>query len=134
MTGPTASSPDPALTSQFPSAQVTCAPMPEWVRYQPWPEEIEDPMGAWTDNGLLRLLHDTQVSLLQPGVVCHVRAVQRVLTRNGAERAAQLVLEFDPTYERLEVHHIRIWRGDSCIEHAQASTEALHLLRREKQL
>jgi Domain of Unknown Function with PDB structure (DUF3857) len=126
--------PDSSLTSSSPSAPVTCAPLPEWVRYQPWPEEIEDPSGAWTDNGSLRLLHDTQVSLLQAGVICHVRAVQRVLTRNGAERAAQLVLEFDPTYERLEVHHIRIWRGGSCIDHAQACTDALHLLRREKQL
>jgi transglutaminase-like putative cysteine protease len=130
----TIASPDPSLISPVPSAQVSCAPLPEWVEHQARPEEIEDRQGAWTDNGLLRLLHDTQVSLLQTGVVVHVRAVQRVLTRSGAERAAQLILEFDPTYERLEVHHIRIWREGSCIEHAQASTDALHLLRREKQL
>jgi transglutaminase-like putative cysteine protease len=129
----TIASPDPS-TSPLPSAQVICAPLPQWVQYQPWPEEIEDPLGAWTDGGLLRLLHDTQVCLLQPGSAYHVRAVQRVLTRNGAERAAQLVLEFNPTYERLEVHHIRIWREGSCIEHAQTSANALHLLRREKQL
>src|ERR1700691_2242695 len=114
----TIASPDPS-TSPLPSAQVICAPLPQWVQYQPGPEEIEDPLGAWTDGGLLRLLHDTQVCLLQPGSAYHVRAVQRVLTRNGAERAAQLVLEFNPTYERLEVHHIRIWREGSCIEHAQ---------------
>jgi transglutaminase-like putative cysteine protease len=130
----TIASPDHSLTSPIPPAQVTLAPLPDWVRYQPWPEEIEDPLGAWTDGGLLRLLHDTHVSLLQAGVACHVRAVQRVLTRNGAEHAAQLILEFEPTCERLEVHHIRIWRGGGCIEHAQASTDALHLLRREKQL
>lgn len=130
----TIASPDPLLTSPLPSAPVNCAPLPQWVQHQPWPEEIEDPQGTWTDNGLLRLLHDTQVSLLQTGVVVHVHAVQRVLTRSGAERAAPLILEFDPTYERLEVHQIRIWRAGSCIEHAQACTDALHLLRREKQL
>src|ERR1700719_4385730 len=95
----TIASPDPSLTSAIPSAQVINAPLPEWVQYKPWPKEMEDPLGAWTDNGLLRLLHDVQVSLLQPGVACHVRAVQPVLTRNGAGRAAQLGLEFDPTYE-----------------------------------
>lgn len=130
----TVASPDSSLTSPHQSTQVTCAPLPSWVQHQPWPEEIEDPQGAWTDGGLLRLLHDTQVSLLQEGVVIHVHAVQRVLTRSGAERAAQLVLEFDPTYERLEIHSILVWRAGSYIEHAQASTASLHLLRREKQL
>src|SRR5580658_9354683 len=96
----TIASPDPSLTPSLPASQVTHTPLPEWVKYQPWPEEIEDPQGAWTDNGVLRLLHETQVSLLQAGFASHVRAVQRVLTRNGAERAAQLIAEFDPAYER----------------------------------
>jgi hypothetical protein len=130
----TSGSPDSSLTSPLPSATVSCVPLPDWVQYQPWPDEVEDPLGAWTDNGLLRLLHDSQVSLLRPGIASHVRVVQRVLTRAGAEGAAQLILEFDPTHERLEVHHIRVWRGSSFIEHAQASTDALHLLRRETQL
>jgi transglutaminase-like putative cysteine protease len=130
----TIASPDPSLTPSLPASQVTHTPLPEWVKYQPWPEEIEDPQGAWTDNGVLRLLHETQVSLLQAGFASHVRAVQRVLTRNGAERAAQLIAEFDPAYERVEVHHFRIWRAGSCVEHAPTSTDTLHLLRREKQL
>jgi len=130
----TIASPDVSLTPPSAAAQVAYAPLPDWVKYQPWPEEIEDPQGAWTDNGLMRLLHDTQVSLLHAGSACHVHAVQRVLTRNGAERAAQLIVEFDPTYERVEVHHFRVWRAGSYIEHAQSSTDALHLLRREKQL
>jgi hypothetical protein len=104
------------------------------VRYEPWPEEIEDPQGAWTDNGLLRLLNETQISLLQAGAAFHVRVVQRVLTRAGAERAAQIVLEFDPSHERLELHHLRIWRGDSSIERGLAGADGFQLLRREKQL
>jgi transglutaminase-like putative cysteine protease len=130
----TAAPPHASPASPFPSDQVSYAALPPWVRYQPWPEEIEDPHGAWTDNGLLRVLHETQTSLLQPGAAYHIHVVQRVLTRAGAERAAQLVFEFDPTYERLELHHIRVWRGQSCVEHDLLGTSAFQLLRREKQL
>jgi transglutaminase-like putative cysteine protease len=125
---------DAPVTSSLPSAQVAYAPLPAWVRYQPWPQEIEDPQGAWTDSGLLRLLYEAQISLLQAGVARHVRVVQRVLTRAGAERAAQIVIEFDPTHERVELHHLNVWRGDSCVEHDHLDPERFQLLRREKQL
>ena len=130
----TSASPKESPTSELSSAQISSAALPAWVRYQPWPEEIEDLRGAWTDNGLLRLLNETQTSLLQPGAACHVRVVQRVLTRAGAESAAQVVLEFDPSHERLELHHIRVWRGESCVEIDLLGTSAFQLLRREKQL
>jgi transglutaminase-like putative cysteine protease len=77
-------------------------------------------------------LYDSQISLRQPGVAWHVRVVQRILTRAGAERAAHVALEFDPAHERLYVHCIRVWRGEQCIEHARPSD--IQILRRETQL
>jgi hypothetical protein len=43
-------------------------------------------------------------------------------------------LEFDPSHEQLELHHIRVWRGGSCVEIDLLGTSGFQLLRREKQL
>ena len=111
---------------------IPCTPPPPWVKYDPWPAEGDTANDAFTDNGVLRLLTDLQVSLLQPGVATHVRSVQKILTRRGAESAAHFALEFDPKHDQLEVHCIRVWRGGDPIDHAESG--AFQLLRRETQL
>ena len=58
--------------------------------------------------------------------------MQRILSRAGAERAAHIVVEYDPAHDRAEVHCIRVWRGDNCTEHARP--ESFQILRRETQL
>jgi len=126
-----------SLRSDFTDA-VRCVPPPAWVEHDPWPSEERQSGGAlagceaWTDSGLLRVLYDNQVSLLQQGVAWHVRFLQRILTRAGAERAAHVAIEFNPAHDRLEVHFIRVWRGEQCIEHARP--EDFQILRRETQL
>ncbi len=107
-------------------------PPPAWVHHDPGPAVPEGPLEDCTDLGVLRVLHDMQLSLMEPGAMLHLRVVQRVLTRAGAERAANLAIEFDPTHERLEVHSICIRRGGERREHARP--DAMQLLRRESQL
>jgi transglutaminase-like putative cysteine protease len=111
---------------------VPCVPVPLWVEHDPWPAEDERSLETCSDNGLLRVLYDCQMSLMQPGTAWHVRVVRRILTRAGAERAAHVAIEFNPAHDRLEVHFIRIWRGEQCME--QARSEDFHILRRETQL
>lgn len=110
---------------------VRCTPLPQWVLHQAWPEA---PTNAepFTDDGLLRLLFETQLGLLEPGVATHMHFVQRVLTRAGAERAAHLAVEFDPAHDRFELHHARVWRSGQCTEHARL--DAIQTIRRETQL
>lgn len=110
---------------------IPCTPPPPWVKYDPWPAEGEV-NDACTDNGVLRLLTDVQMSLLQPGVATHVHSVQKILTRRGAEIAAHIALEFDPQHDQLEVHGVRVWRGGEYIDHARSGD--FQLLRRETQL
>src|SRR5262249_5765967 len=62
----------------------------------------------------------------------HCRSSQRVLSRGGAERAAHFVVEFDPAYERLDVHFIRVVRGQDATEYAQPG--AFQVFRRETSL
>jgi len=111
---------------------VHCAPLPDWVDLQPYPAEIPDTETSCIANGACRLLNDIQVNLCSPEQAWHCRTVQRVLTREGAERVSHVVVEFDPGYQRIEVHFVRVIRGDERIEHARP--EAFQLLRRETNL
>jgi transglutaminase-like putative cysteine protease len=113
-------------------AAIRYAAPPSWVRDDPGPATPAGALEDYTDQGVLRVLQDTQLSLTEPGVSHHIRVLQRVLTRAGAERAANLVIEFDPSHERLEIHSICVHRGDDRTEHARPG--AMQLLRRESQL
>ena len=115
-----------------PEPVIPCTPLPPWVSHAPWPAEDGESNDTFTDNGVLRLLNDVQTSLLQPGIATHVHTVQRILSRRGAESAANLAVEFDPNHDRVEVHFIRVWRGGEYVDHAPSS--AFQLLRRETQL
>lgn len=81
------------------------------------------------DNGVFRLLRDVQVNLVGPELARHARTVKRVRTRAGAEDVAHFVVDFDPSYERINVHYVRVLRGEDVIEHA--SSAAFQFFRRE---
>lgn len=112
--------------------EVRCAPIPVWVEHRPYllrPPESETSCIA---NGICRLLSDVQVDLRGPELAWHSRTAQRVLTREGAQLVAHFMAEFDPLYQRLEVHFIRISRGEECFEHAVPSD--FQMFRRETNL
>lgn len=111
---------------------VQCIPPPDWINHQPYRSEIPDTDVSCVAGGLCRLLYDSQLDLLNSEQAWHHRTVQRVLTREGAERAAHVVVEFDPGYQRIEVHFARVLRGPEVIDHARA--DAFQLLRRETNL
>lgn len=107
-------------------------PLPDWIDHQPYRADIPDTESSCIGNGICQLLHDSQLDLRNPEQALHFRSVQRVLTREGAERAAHVVVEFDPGFQRIEVHFVRVLRAGEAIEHASA--DAFQLLRRETNL
>lgn len=107
-------------------------PVPDWVDHQPYLSNIPNTDTSCIANGLCRLLCDVQVNLSDGDVVWHFRTIQRVLTREGAQQVANVVLDFDPGFQRLEVHFVRVVRGGNYIEHAKPET--FQLLRRETNL
>lgn len=111
---------------------IHCAPVPDWVDHQPYRFPIPETEVSCISNGTCRLLCDVQTDLSTDTVAWHYRTASRVLTRDGAERAAHFVVEFDPGYQRLDVHFIRVVRGAERIEHARP--DALQILRRETNL
>lgn len=112
--------------------RVRCVPLPDWVEYQPHRSDIPETETACVANGACRLLSELQLNLCLPEQAWHYRTIQRVLTREGAQGIAHVVAEFDPGYQRVEVHFVSVLRGTERIEHAKP--EAFQLLRRETNL
>jgi Domain of Unknown Function with PDB structure (DUF3857) len=113
-------------------ATVRCVPPPGWVKHQEYSVPGTAADDAYVDNGLRRLLYDSQISLEATGFANYLRTVQSIISRAGAEKAAHFAVEFDPTYQRIDVHAIRVSRGESHIDHANAAS--FQLLRRETRL
>jgi Domain of Unknown Function with PDB structure (DUF3857) len=122
---------DGAVLQTGAAEMVRCTPVPRWVRHDPVASQTSAAEDA-SANGICRVLQDIQIDLSGAEFGWHCRSSQRVLSRTGAERAAHFVVEFDPSYERLEVHFIRIVRGQDSIEHARPG--ALQVFRRETSL
>ena len=108
---------------------VSCVPPPHWVVHKPYRSETPAAGHPSIRNGVCRLLHDTQADLTGDEYSWHCHTAQRVLTRAGAESASHFAIEFDPAYERLDVHFIRILRGQECLEFARP--DAVQIFRRE---
>jgi transglutaminase-like putative cysteine protease len=108
---------------------VRCVPPPDWIVQKPYQAGTLEAGHPCVGNGVCRLLYETQTNLTAGEHVWYCRTVQRVLTRAGAERASHFAVEFDPAYERLEVHFIRVLRGQERLEHARP--DAVQVFRRE---
>ena len=110
---------------------VDCTPIPSWVEHEPYAGQAPE-AADYVFKGICRLLNETQIDLCGSDLAWHCRTAQRVVTRAGAEQIAQFNLEYDPSFQRLEIHFIRIVRDQAPIEHAKR--EALQILRRETSL
>ncbi len=82
-------------------------PKPSWVKDVEYPTTTEERV---FQKGLQELLHDTQVNWETQTLF--TREVTRVLNPIGAKNFCTLTLSFDPLTFRLEVHYIRVHRGN----------------------
>ncbi len=113
--------------------RVQCSPLPDWVVHEPCRLAVAGSSNeAYTGNGLLRLLRETQVDLTGFEQASFQRATVKVLTRSGAEQVAHFTIEFDPAYDRVDIHFIRVLRNGECHEHS--SHQAFQIFRRETNL
>lgn len=90
---------------------------PAWV--QPVALAATAPSEGTTDgpeSGAVNLLVDHQYRVTAGRVEHYIRRVNCVVSAAGLEDAAQLQLNFEPTYQQLIIHHIRILRGGRVID------------------
>jgi Domain of Unknown Function with PDB structure (DUF3857) len=104
-------------------------PVPSWVRHAPYnrPAAADE---AFVSGGICRVLQDFQTDLSGPQIAFHTRTANYVVTPEGAAAAAQVAADFDPYYQRVEFHHVRVLRGGAAID--CTNIESFRVQRRER--
>ena len=92
----------------------TVAPPPAWV--QPLAAG-PDPGGGPRDAGrpISYLLVDEQTRVTGRSTERYSHYAKKVLSTTGIESGSQVEVEFEPSYQRLTLHHIRLLRGGRAI-------------------
>lgn len=106
-------------------------PPPNWVDLEPYAQPSQaNP--HFIANGLSTLLDDVQVDLCGPERAWFHRRADLVTAHAGAEQVAQFNASFDPEFERLEIHSVKVIRGERLIDYTHAG--GFQSLRREQNL
>lgn len=122
-----------AATQEIKSAgfSYTVGPVPAFV--ERLPEVRSGRAGAARSEGGKRIeLLDIQTSLLEGEPREYLRAAVRVLDSQALQNASQVYVSFNPEYEKLTLHGIRLIRGGRVLD--KTKEVRLDLLRREERL
>jgi hypothetical protein len=106
-------------------------PAPTWVNPLVLDQRAQPPLGQVLD-GLHYLLVDQQTQLEPAGMVSYRRFASRVLNARGAESAAHISIDFDPTYQTLALHAVNLYRDGRVQD--RLSTSKIKVLQRETEL
>jgi transglutaminase-like putative cysteine protease len=117
---------DPAHAQRLAEQGLSFGPPPAWIAERAIPEMPQDPQGSTQF-----LLSDSHIDLTS-GRDWSYRMVQRALNADGVGRMANFTVAFEPSFERVTIHRVRILRGGQSIE--LADPDAFQLLRRETSL
>ncbi len=86
----------------------TIAPPAAWVRELALPTQLGAPKTGTTSGKVYRLV-DHQVRA-GDATVEYNRLAWTVLSTEGVQNASEIQIDFDPAYERLVIHHVRLLR------------------------
>ncbi len=84
------------------------------------------------DGGRRFWLSDTQVDIRGGRLDWLFRLTSEVVSADGLQAGGQISIDFDPTYERLDIHFVRVLRGGTTREIDVA--QVLNVFRRERDL
>lgn len=90
-------------------SQITIKPLPNWVEnldYERTPDISDDDISY----GLLTLLSDSQTHV--PKQQSYNRIVQKITDNVGIQDASLISINFDPTYQSLQLHKIEVIRDN----------------------
>jgi transglutaminase-like putative cysteine protease len=95
-------------------------------------EAAADPTWQPQRGSVAYLLRDTQTRVDQRGKVTFMHLATKALDGSGVEKAANLSINFDPTYQRLTIHTINVIRDGKVIPRLAGAR--VKLLQRETEL
>src|SRR5258705_167924 len=78
------------------------------------------------------VLFDRQESVGPTGIERYSRIAYRVIDQAAVSDNAQVEIEFDPSYQRLTLHNVTVWRGSRGFN--QLTSSRIHVARREPDL
>jgi transglutaminase-like putative cysteine protease len=104
---------------------------PDWVVRQSFSEPAKIPETQISD-GIYYMLLDRQVRVGRKQTDRFSHVVKKVFTPQGVENASQIYINFDPSYEKLSLHCIKIHRDGQYID--QLALEKLTVFQRESDL
>lgn len=112
----------------FADEQVKFLPAPKWV------QEVKPPVSSVQTSvgGLRHLLIDRQLNLEMPQVSRYFRYVTEITSTEGLEQASQLSFEFDPGFETLQIHQVRVIRKGITLDRLEP--QELRIFQREPDL
>jgi hypothetical protein len=92
----------------------TVAPAPRWAK-EVAPGE-DSGLAEGDKSGSLFLLDDHQTRVSAGRTERYYRHVKKILSAAGLEQAAEFSLPFEPSYQQLLIHHVRILRAGRSID------------------
>jgi transglutaminase-like putative cysteine protease len=109
--------------------QFTIAAPPRWVEPVSYDLDAKVPANE-VNGGAYFILYDMQNSVRDE--ICYEHVVEKVLSDAGLQNRSQLSFTFDPSYQELILHTIKLQRRDRAIE--QLSAAKIKILQRESDL
>lgn len=109
-------------------AGITVKPEPEWVLPPP---EMRTQAGSEEANpgGVDYRLFDWQVQVEEKAFYQHT--VYRVTNASGLQSSAEISFDYDPAYQELVLHHVRVIRDGH--EEDRLEPEAIEVIRQERE-
>ena len=106
-------------------------PAPEWVTIIPAEEKCSVPEKQFF-GGICYLLVDEQVYVNGVNTEIFTRRVEKILNNEGIQSFSELYFNFDPSYQAVTLHSIRIIRNQISINQLQAKN--ISVMQREEDL
>jgi len=97
-----------AADAPLSESKVTVAPPGEWVKPNFFERALQFAPESAGENERW-LLIETEINVPESATFCH--RVKQICSYSGVQDGAQISIDFDPSYESLQLHWVRIWRG-----------------------
>lgn len=114
------------------SAEIEPIPEPNWSYSTPLSFDYQVPTEQLRD-GIYFLLVDSQTKVDNNGVVERFRRNARhIVNPSGVEESSQINITYDPSYQKMNLHRLRIWRDGKPID--KIATARVSILQQEQEL
>lgn len=118
------------ICPQLPASQeFDIAPIPSWVD-QTDVRALLTGKGEHDGSGSIFWLSEEQVAVAQEVHFNHF--VRQIHSQGGLQRETELIFEFNPSYQSLVLHHIRLWRGGKQLN--RLDVNKINVIQREPNL